>query len=72
MSSIITVRAALPPDDERPLRIKWMADFLGISDKSVRRALDREVMPSYKMGGLRVVRSRDFKAYLEKLNGEGR
>ena len=62
---------ALPPDDNQPLHLKWIAAFLGISVKTVRRMLDRQVMPSRKMNGLRVVIRRDFKVDLDRLTGGG-
>ena len=58
---------ALPPDDDQPLRLESIADYLGISVKSVRRMLDRGEMPSAKLNGLRVVIRRDLKAYLRRL-----
>jgi excisionase family DNA binding protein len=59
------------PEDDQPLRIKALAAWLGISDKTVRRRIENAEIKSIKMGGLRVVLRRDFKAYLQKLNGTG-
>lgn len=61
----------LVPEDDQPLRIKIIAMWLGVSDKTVRRRIEGEEIKSVKMGGLRVVLRRDFKAYLEKLNQSG-
>lgn len=65
------MNAALIPEDDQPLRIKEIAEWLGISDKTVRRRIDGGAIKSVKMGGLRVVIRRDFKAYWQKLNQEG-
>jgi excisionase family DNA binding protein len=54
-------------DDDQPLRIKMVAECLGVSDKTVRRRIDSLEIKSVKMGGLRVVLRRDFKAYWQKL-----
>ncbi len=59
------------PEDDQPLRIKTIATWLGVSDKTVRRRIESEEIKSVKMGGLRVVSRRDFKAYLQKLNPSG-
>lgn len=66
------MNAALLPDDDQPLRIKVVADWLGISDKTVRRRIDSGEIESIKMGGLRVVTRRKLKEYWEKLNGRGK
>lgn len=63
------MNAALLPEDDQPLRISVVAQWLGISDKTVRRRIDGGEIKSIKMGGLRVVLRRDFKAYWQKLNG---
>ncbi len=62
------MNAILLPEDDQPLRIKVIANWLGVGDKTVRRLIDRGEIKSAKMGGLRVVLLRDFKAYLAKLN----
>lgn len=59
------------PDDERPLRIKAVATWLGVSDKTVRRRIDSEEIVAVKMGGLLVVPRRNLKAYWEKINQKG-
>jgi excisionase family DNA binding protein len=59
------------PDDDQPLRIKVLAEWLGVSDKTVRRRIDNGEIVSKKMGGLRVVRRRDFKAYWQRISQEG-
>lgn len=65
------MNANLLPADDQPLRIKSIAAWLGISDKTVRRRIDSLEIKSVKMGGLRVVLRRDFKAYLQNLNQSG-
>ena len=60
--------APILPEDEQPLRIKAVAQSLGVSDKTVRRRIDCLEIKSVKMGGLRVVLRRDFKAYWQKIN----
>ena len=65
------MNAALLPDDDQPLRIKVIADWLGVADKSVRRRIDNGEIKSVKMGGLRVILRRDFKTYWQKLNQPG-
>ena len=65
------MNAALLPEDDKPLRIKAVAQSLGVSDKTVRRRIDSFEIKSIKMGGLRVVLRRDFKAYWQKLNQTG-
>lgn len=65
------MNAPLLPDEDKPLRIKVVAEWLGISEKTVRRRIDSGEIESVKMGGLRVVPGRNLKAYLEKLNQPG-
>ena len=65
------MNAARLHDDDQPLRIKTVAVWLGVSDKTVRRLINRLELKSIKMGGLRFVLRRDFKAYWEKLNQVG-
>ena len=65
------MNAAQLPEDDQPLRIKVVAEWLGVGDKTVRRRIDSGEIKSVKMGGLRVVTRRDFKAYWVKLTGEG-
>jgi excisionase family DNA binding protein len=63
--------ASLPPDSDQPLRIKAVAQWLGISDKTVRRRIDSGAMRSVKMGGLRVVLPSDFRAYWDSVKQAG-
>ena len=65
------MNAALLHDDEQPLRVKTIATWLGVSDKTVRRLINRLELKSIKVGGLRLVRRRDFNAYWGKLNQSG-
>jgi excisionase family DNA binding protein len=62
---------SLLPDDDQPLRIKAVAGWLGVGDKTVRRRIDSGEIKSVKMGGLRVILRRDFKAYWQRLNLPG-
>jgi len=62
---------ALLPNDDQPLRIKTVAAWLGVADKTVRRRIDSGEIRSVKMGGLRVILRRDLKAYWQKLNPIG-
>ena len=65
------MNAAQLPEDDQPLRIKIVAEWLGVGEKTVRRRIDSGEMKSIKMGGLRVVLRRELKAYWDKLNQEG-
>lgn len=55
-------------EEVRPLRIKTVAEWSGVSDKTVRRWIRHGKLPSVKMGGLRVIRHQDFEAFWENLN----
>lgn len=69
-----TINSAKPPllsHDEQPLRIKAVAQWLGVSDKTVRRLMDRLEIVSFKMGGLRVATRAAVRAYLVKINPTG-
>jgi excisionase family DNA binding protein len=59
---------SLLPEDDQPLRIKTVAGWLGVGHKTVRRRIDSGEIKSVKMGGLRVIFRRDFKAYWQRLN----
>lgn len=63
------MNATLLHDDDQPLRIRVIAEWLGVADKTVRRRIESGAIKSVKMGGLRLVLRRDFKAYWEKLKG---
>jgi len=65
------MNATLLPDDDQPLRIKVVADWLGVSEKTVRRRIDSGEIESVRMGGLRVVLRRNLRAYWEKINQSG-
>ena len=65
------MNAAQLPEDDQPLRIKVVAQWLGVADKTVRRRIDSGLIKSVKMGGLRVILRRDFKIYWQKLNQDG-
>ena len=65
------MNAPLLAEDDQPLRIKAVAQSLGVSDKTVRRRIDCLEIKSVKMGGLRVVLRRDFKAYWQKISQSG-
>ena len=65
------MNTVLLPPEEQPLRIKEIAQWLGVGDKTVRRRIDSGAIKSVKMGGLRVVLRRDFEAYWKNLNGDG-
>ena len=58
-------------EEERPMRIKEVAGWLGISAKTVRRRIDSGEIESVKMGGLRVVPRRNFRAYWHRINQSG-
>jgi excisionase family DNA binding protein len=47
------------PNGERLLRIKEVADFLRMSDKTVRRMIDAGQLESVKIRGLRLIRWSD-------------
>lgn len=65
------MNASLLPEDDQPLRIKTVAAWLGISDKTVRRRIDNLEIKSVKMGGLRVVLRRDLNDYWQKITQAG-
>lgn len=65
------MNALLMPEDEQPLRIKTVAEWLGVSEKTVRRWIDQGKIASVKMGGLRVILRGAVKAYLQRLKGMG-
>jgi excisionase family DNA binding protein len=56
-------------EDDQPLRIKTVAEWLGVKEKTIRRAIDHGKIGSIKMGGLRVILRGEFKAYLMRLKG---
>ena len=61
----------LLPEEDRPLRLNVVAEWLGVAVKTVRRLIDSGKLRSVKIGGLRMVLLRDFKAYLKTLGGDG-
>jgi excisionase family DNA binding protein len=65
------MNSPLLPEDDQPLRIKTVAEWLGVSEKTVRRLIDHGKIVSVKIGGLRMILRRDFKAYLQQLKGIG-
>ena len=48
------------PDGERLLRINEVAELLRMSDKTVRRMIDADQLPSRKIRGLRLIRWSDL------------
>jgi excisionase family DNA binding protein len=52
------------PNGERLLRIKEVAEFLRMSDKTVRRMIDAGQLASVKIRGLRLVRWSDVEKLL--------
>lgn len=66
------MNAPLLSEDDRPLRLDAVAEWLGVAVKTVRRLIDTGKLRSVKIGGLRMVFLRDLKGYLKSLNGEGR
>lgn len=66
------MNAPLLSEDDRPLRLDAVAEWLGVAVKTVRRLIDTGKLRSVKIGGLRMVFLRDLKGYLKNLNGEGR
>lgn len=52
------------PNGERLLRIKEVADFLRMSDKTVRRMIDAGQLASVKIRGLRLIRWSDLQKML--------
>jgi excisionase family DNA binding protein len=55
------------PNGERLLRIKEVADYLRISDKTVRRMIDAGQLASVKIRGLRLIRWSDLQKMLQPL-----
>ena len=53
------------PNGERLLRIKEVAEFLRMSDKTVRRMIDAGQLASVKIRGLRLIRWSDLQKMLQ-------
>jgi excisionase family DNA binding protein len=53
------------PNGERLLRIKEVADYLRMSDKTVRRMIDAGQLASVKIRGLRLIRWSDLQKMLQ-------
>ena len=58
-------------EDERPLRIKTVAEWLGVSEKTVRRLIDHGEIVSVKIGGLRMIYA-SIQELLEPIERNGR
>ena len=58
------------PDEVLPLRLKTVAQLTEVSEKTVRRWIQRGLLPSHKLGGTRVVRKRDLRSFLDEQAGE--
>lgn len=52
------------PNGEKLLRIKEVAEFLRMSDKTVRRMIDAGQLASVKIRGLRLIRWSDLQKLL--------
>jgi excisionase family DNA binding protein len=70
--SIQPTTAADPtlPEDILPLRLKTVALMTDVSEKTVRRWIQRGLLRSHKLGGARVVRKRDLRTFLDQQSGE--
>jgi excisionase family DNA binding protein len=53
------------PNGERLLRIKEVAEFLRMSEKTVRRMIDAGQLASVKIRGLRLIRWSDLQKMLQ-------
>jgi excisionase family DNA binding protein len=53
------------PNGERLLRIKEVADYLRMSDKTIRRMIDAGQLESVKIRGLRLIRWSDLQKVVE-------
>jgi excisionase family DNA binding protein len=53
------------PNGERLLRIKEVAEFMRMSDKTVRRMIDAGQLASVKIRGLRLIRWSDLQKMLQ-------
>jgi excisionase family DNA binding protein len=53
------------PNGEQLFRIKEVASFLRMSDKTVRRMIDAGQLPSQKVRGLRLIRWSDLQKMLQ-------
>ena len=58
------------PEDVLPLRLKTVAQLTEVSEKTVRRWIQRGLLRSHKLGGARVVRRRDLRSFLDQQAGE--
>lgn len=58
------------PDEILPLRIKDVAQLTSVCEKTVRRWIDRKLLRSFKLGGMRAVRKGDLRAFLDQQAGE--
>ena len=54
------------PDGQRLLRINEVADYLRMSDKTVRRMIDAGQLPSRKIRGLRLILWSDLQTLIQK------
>lgn len=58
------------PDDVLPMRLKSVARLVDVSEKTVRRWIQKGLLRSHKLGGSRVVRKRDLRTFLDQQAGE--
>ncbi len=52
---------------DRPLRLPVVAEWLGVSTKTVQRLIEAGHLRSIKLRGLRVIIQRDFEDYWKKM-----
>ena len=57
------------PDEILPLRLKTVAQMTEVSEKTVRRWIQRGLLFSYKLCGSRVVSKRDLRTFLDQQAG---
>lgn len=62
--------AQILPEDILPLRLKTVAQMTEVCEKTVRRWIERGLLRSFKLGGMRVVRKGDLRAFLDQQAGE--
>ena len=67
--SVGTLHLLTVPANERPLRLEQVAEWLGVSTKTVRRQIESGKLRSIKVGGIRMVTGDAFQTYWNKLNG---
>lgn len=70
IGSVASTIDQILPADILPMKLKEVAQLVKVSVKTVRRWIQFGHLPSHKLGGARVVRPRDVRAFLDAQAGE--